>query len=211
MELSEAKSLIEELRGRFDSPFSSGDKETIERLYLSVCGKTFRPTSCQQCYHDALIEIICYIKRNGKMSEKKNFILKAGAIIHSPVFENGKVFTNDNLTDEVAMRYLAKFPGQKVLFGKFPEGYKVGDMPKGDVPTLEEAEAMLKKAESVLAGAKTKVENIQKNVAAADTADKKAKAEKALANAQKAVEKAQKNVDETAELVKELQAGEAEE
>ena len=204
MELDDVKRLIEELRGRFDSPFSSEDKETIERLYASVCGKVFKPTSCQRCYHDAFIEIVCYIKRNGKMAEKSNFRLKAGAIIHSPLFEDGKVFTNENMTDEVAMRYLAKYPGQVGLFQAMPKDFKPGDLPKGDEPTLEEAQAMLKKAEAVLNGAKTKVVNIKGNIAKANDESKKAKAEKALVNAEKAVEKAQKGYDECKALVEEL-------
>lgn len=214
MELSEAKTLIEELRGRFDAPFSSKDKETIEALYAAVCGKQFVPTTCQQCYHDALIEIIYYIKKNKKMAEQKNFILKAGAIIHSPLFMNGEVFTNDNLTDEVAMRYLAKYPGQQVLFGKFPDGYKVGDLPKEkkehkqdggkNLPTLAEAEAMLKKAETMLKGCETKVKNARKKVDGEKDAAKKEKEEKALANALKAAEKAKKNVEEIKDVINDL-------
>ena len=33
----------------------------------------------------------------------------------------GKVFTNDNLTDEVAKNYLEKFPDNEDLFQKIPE------------------------------------------------------------------------------------------
>ena len=64
MTLDEVKKIIEKLRGRFDSPYSTSDKSSIEGLYYEVLGKTFRPTSCQQCYHDAVIEIYCYIKKN---------------------------------------------------------------------------------------------------------------------------------------------------
>lgn len=203
MELEDVRRIIEELRGRFDQPFSSEDKETIEKLYFEVLGRQFRPTSCQQCYHDAFIEISLYIKKNGKMKTKCQFILLAGAIIHSPLFMNGQIFTNSNLTDEVAAAYLKMFPKQVEMFQKLPEGYKVGDDVKG-MPTLEEAEAMLKKAETLQKGAATKVENIMKNIASAETPEKKEKAEKALANAQAALEKADKNVAECAELVKSL-------
>ena len=206
MELAEVSKIIEELKGRFDAPFSSHDKSTIERLYYEVTGKTFKPTSCQQCYHDALVEIIYYLKKNGQMAEKSNFRLKAGAIIQSPVFDGGKIYVNGNLTDEVAMRYLAKFPGQVVLFQKLPEGYKVGDLPKPEKPTLEEAQELLKKAEVSVKGATTKVENIRKNVQAAETTEKKAKDEKALEKAEKALEKARKNFDEVSALVEELTA-----
>ena len=77
MELAEVNKTIEELKGRFDAPFGSSDKSTIEYLYYEVTGKTFVPTSCQQCYHDGLIEIYHYIKKYGKMAEKSKEQLKA--------------------------------------------------------------------------------------------------------------------------------------
>ena len=123
MELEEAKAIIEELKGRFDNPFSSYDKNQIEKLYFAVLGKTFVATSCQQCYHDALVEVIHYIKNNNKMAEKKNFVLRAGVIINCPTFQGGKVFSNDNLTDEVAEEYLKAFPEQAVLFDELPDDF----------------------------------------------------------------------------------------
>lgn len=123
MELEEAKAIIEELKGKFDNPFSSYDKNQIEKLYIAVLGKTFVATSCQQCYHDALVEVIHYLKNNNKMAEKKNFVLRAGVIINCPTFQGGKVFSNDNLTDEVAEEYLKAFPKQAVLFDELPEDF----------------------------------------------------------------------------------------
>lgn len=120
MELSEAKQILKELRGRFDSPYSSSDKSTIEDLYFEVLGKTFRPTSCQQCYHDAVIEMYCYIKKNNSMAEKSNYRLKAGIIINCPNFQGGKIYTNDNLTDKVASDFLKMFPEQVSIFQKVP-------------------------------------------------------------------------------------------
>lgn len=120
MTLDEVKKIIEKLRGRFDSPYSTSDKSTIESLYYEVLGKTFRPTSCQQCYHDAVIEIYCYIKKNNSMAEKSNYRLRAGVIINCPNFRGGKIYTNDNLTDKVASEFLKMFPEQEVLFQKLP-------------------------------------------------------------------------------------------
>lgn len=121
MELADVKAIIEELRGRFDAPFSSSDKSTIANLYYEVIGKTFVHTSCQQCYHDGLIEIYHYIKKYGKMAEKLNYRLKAGAIINCPTFNGGKIFSNDNLTDEIAEEYLKQFPDNVEIFQKVPE------------------------------------------------------------------------------------------
>lgn len=120
MDLSEAKQVLKELRGRFDSPYSSSDKSTIEDLYFEVLGKSFRPTSCQQCYHDAVIEMYCYIKKNNSMAEKSNYRLKAGVIINCPNFQGGKIYTNDNLTDKVASDFLKMFPEQVSIFQKVP-------------------------------------------------------------------------------------------
>ena len=55
------------------------------------------------------------------MKEKCNYSLRAGFIIHCPTFHEGKVYTNDNLTDAVAAEYLAAFPGQRPMFAKVPE------------------------------------------------------------------------------------------
>jgi hypothetical protein len=129
--------LVDELRGRFDAPFNQADKDAIERTYKAVIGRTFVQTSCQQCYHDAVLEIYHYIKKYGKMAEVKKYNLKAGAIINCPNFQEGKVFSNENLTDEIAAEYLKEYPDQVGLFetyktpedGETPED---GDAAKGN-------------------------------------------------------------------------------
>ena len=121
MTVEEDKTLSNELRGRFDSPCSAVDKQTIERLYLEVLAKPFKPTTCQQCYHDGLIEIICYLNKHNAMKEKSNYTLRAGFIIQCPDFMGGKVFTNANLTDEVAAAYLERFPNKAVFFASIPK------------------------------------------------------------------------------------------
>lgn len=55
------------------------------------------------------------------MAEKLNYRLKAGAIINCPAFKGGKVFSNDNLTDEIAEEYLKQFPDNVEMFQKVPE------------------------------------------------------------------------------------------
>lgn len=108
------------LKARFGAPYSPSDKKLIEKLYLKVLGRVFAPTSCQNCYHDAVIELyLYYVKNRQPMANEKKFILKAGAIICTPQLDNGKVYSNANLTDDVAARYLAMFPGRANLFAKF--------------------------------------------------------------------------------------------
>jgi len=125
MKVEDAKTIVEELRGRFDAPFSSSDKAHIVRLYWEVLGKEFKPTSCQQCYHDALIEVYLYLKKHNKMKEKCNYRMRAGFIISCPRFANGKIYTNDNLTDEVAEEYLAQFPKNVEMFQQLPKGFSI--------------------------------------------------------------------------------------
>ena len=121
MTIEEARASIMDLRGRFASPYNQTDKGLIERLYWEVLGRVFRPTSCQNCYHDAVIEIYSYLKKHDTMAEEKKYLLKAGAIINTPAFDEGKIYSNVNLTDDVARRYLEKFPNQVVLFQKLPD------------------------------------------------------------------------------------------
>lgn len=121
MTIEEARASIMDLRGRFASPYNQTDKGLIERLYWAVLGRVFRPTSCQNCYHDAVIEIYSYLKKHDTMAEEKKYLLKAGAIINTPAFDEGKIYSNANLTDDVARRYLEKFPNQVVLFQKLPD------------------------------------------------------------------------------------------
>lgn len=127
MEREEAIKEVRGLRERKDffAPFNASEKSEIEILYKAVLGKDFRPTSCQNCYHDAVIEIYSYLKNNGAMAEKCNYRLKAGAIINSPSFQGGRIFTNDNLTDAVAAAFLKEFPKQQFLFQKVPTKAKV--------------------------------------------------------------------------------------
>lgn len=125
MNVEEAKAIVQELKGRFDAAFSSSDKERIEMLYWEVLGKEFKPTSCQQCYHDALIEIYLYLKKYNKMKEKSKYRMRAGFIINCPAFDGGKIYTNDNLTDDVAERYLAQFPQNVEMFQELPKDFSV--------------------------------------------------------------------------------------
>lgn len=121
MGLEEAKAKLADLRSRFDNPFDQSDKDMIALLYFEVLGKTFKPTSCQQCYHDAVIEMYLYIRKNNQMKKKCNYSLLAGFIIRCPEFHDGAIFTNENLTDEIAAEYLEKYPQMASYFGKIPQ------------------------------------------------------------------------------------------
>lgn len=119
MTYKEATAKVVELKARFDSPFDATDKAVIETLYFEVTRKRFVPTTCQQCYHDALIEIYLKLKRKGN-AKTCNYAMKAGFIISCPDFYHGKIFTNENLTDKVAHEYLTKYPQMESYFQKIP-------------------------------------------------------------------------------------------
>lgn len=120
MTYKEATAKVEELKARFDSPFDATDKAVIETLYFEVTRKRLVPTTCQQCYHDALIEIYLKLKKEKAMPKTCNYALKAGFIISCPDFYHGKIFTNENLTDKVAHKYLTKYPHMESYFQKIP-------------------------------------------------------------------------------------------
>ena len=120
MTYEEATAKVGELKARFDSPFDATDKAVIETLYFEVTHKRFVPTTCQQCYHDALIEIYLKLKKEKAMPKTCNYAMKAGFIISCPDFYHGKIFTNENLTDKVAHEYLTKYPHMESYFQKIP-------------------------------------------------------------------------------------------
>lgn len=121
MTYSEAKAEVERLQGKSDASFSNSEKRKIEELYFEVLRKTFVHTSCQQCYHDAVIEMTLYLRKYRKLKTKCNYRMRAGFIISCPDFYSGKIFTNENLTDKVAKEYLERYPKQEIMFSEIPE------------------------------------------------------------------------------------------
>ncbi len=121
MELKEVADKLKELGGL--PSYSSSDKSEIERLYKEVLGKEFTKTSCNDCYHDAVIEMTVYIKKNNRMKEKCNYRLKNGVLLQ-PEFGSSEMYTNDNLTDEIAEKYLAKNPKGEIYFAHVPTDWK---------------------------------------------------------------------------------------
>lgn len=121
MTYEEATQETERLRASFDRSYTDTEKRRIALLYREVTGKDFQQTTCQQCYHDALIEVYLYLKNNKTMAKKCNYRLRAGFIISCPDFKSGKIYTNDNLTDAVAKEYLQKYPKQEKMFQQLPD------------------------------------------------------------------------------------------
>lgn len=147
MTVEEALSKLKELGGQ--SSYSSSDKSAIASLYQEVLDKTFVRTSCGDCYHDAVIEMYSYIRKYGKMKEKSNYALKNGVLLQMG-FGSHEMYTNANLTDEVAERYLANNPENIKYFSKYPEDWQervelvANPVPKMDDNLLNELVSALK-------------------------------------------------------------------
>lgn len=109
--------------GESSAPLTANDKDEIESLYTQVLDKKFVRTSCNNCYHDAIIEMICYIKRHGKMKDKCAYKLKNGVLLQME-FGSSDFYVNETLTDEIAEQYLAKYPDNILFFAEYPEDWE---------------------------------------------------------------------------------------
>lgn len=120
MELLKVVSKLEELKEL--DVLNSSNKLDIELMYREIFGKDFIRTSCNDCYHDAIIEMYIHLKKNGKMKEKSNYILKNGVVLQKE-FGSGDMYTNANITDEVAENYLADNPKGIMFFSGYPSDW----------------------------------------------------------------------------------------
>lgn len=148
MTVNEAKTLLEDLNRGYNSPYSSTERETIERLYYEVLGKRIDGCRCPDKWHDAVLEIELYIKKHGKMKEKSNYKLRAGVILQ--IAGSSEVYTNDNLTDEVAAAFLKEHPKAVSRFETIPTDKKKTEAAGTSVKSseLEAAKARIAVLES---------------------------------------------------------------
>ena len=122
MTVEQALSLCREWIGRPHASLSSTDKQQIASLYTEVLGKHIRTCNCKNKYEDAIAEIYHYLKKEGKMKVQSRYILKSGVVIQPK--GSSKVYTNDNLTDEVAQAFLVERPNAVGLFVYIPTAEK---------------------------------------------------------------------------------------
>lgn len=133
---------VNDLRTRIDAGFSNQDKASISSLYSEVLGKSVLSTGCNDCHRDALIEVYNYLKREGKMKEKCDYSLKNGVVLQ--IFGTSEVYTNANLTNEAAEKYLRTFPkAADSLFAHTPNDLEEilakEEKPKEEAVILNEA------------------------------------------------------------------------
>lgn len=174
MTVDEVKILLSDLNRGYNTPYSSAEQATIERLYYEVLGKRLSGCRCPDKWHDAVLEINSYIKKHGKMKEKSNYKLRAGVILQ--IAGSSEIYTNDNLTDEVAAAFLKEHPNATGRFEVIPTAKKDAEAPKagGESSELEAAHNRIAILESEKAELESRCAALQaRNDAAAATDDEK--------------------------------------
>ena len=121
MTIDDAMTLLEGLRAHLHGAFSPEEKAQIAELHQVVFDRPFVKTKCNDCYRDAVIRMYLQIKKNGTMISELQYRLRAGYLINSPLFHGGAVYSNANLTNEVAEEFLQMFPMASVNFDRIPE------------------------------------------------------------------------------------------
>lgn len=107
-EYSEILAKLKELisRSQTQGPgFSYSEKLWVREQYMRVCFKEIRICNCHDTYLDACLEIYHRLKRQGGFMAQSKYKLKNGIVLHW----SNEVYTNANLTDEVAAAYVAKY------------------------------------------------------------------------------------------------------
>ena len=118
MSVSEAYNTLLAL-SRATKPYSSAEESIISNLYTEVTGKEVRDCNCKDKWADAVIEALLYLKKNNAMREKCDYKLRAGVILH--ISGSSEVYTNDNLTNEVAEKFLKEYPNARGRFAVIPQ------------------------------------------------------------------------------------------
>ena len=174
MTVDEVKILLSDLNRGYNTPYSSAEQATIERLYYEVLGRRLSGCRCPDKWHDAVLEINSYIKKHGKMKEKSNYKLRAGVILQ--IAGSSEIYTNDNLTDEVAAAFLKEHPNATGRFEVIPTAKKDAEAPKagGESSELEAAHNRIAILESEKAELESRCAALQARIdAAAATDDEK--------------------------------------
>lgn len=168
MTVDEAKILLADLNRGYKSPYSTSEQVVIEKLYYEVLGKSIRGCRCPDKWRDAVIEIYSYIKKHGKMKEKSNYKLRAGVILQ--IAGSSEIYTNDNLTDEVAAAFLKEHPNAAGRFEIIPSAKKETTASKagGRSSELEAANARIAVLESEKAELESRCAALQAKIDAAN-------------------------------------------
>lgn len=114
---------LEDLQ-RFRGEYTQKQRREIEALYKHVFRESFTPTSCSNCYHDAVDKMWAYIRKHGDVMPEREFILKHGAVINVGKFGSGQFYIRHTLTDALALEYLRKNPAGIREFEAYPSDWQ---------------------------------------------------------------------------------------
>ena len=109
--------------------YTTAETLAIEQAYRDVFGRGVRDCKCPNRYRDAVIELRIFIKNHATM-EKSNYKLKTGVVIQPS--GTSEVYTNDNLTDDIAEQFLKERPGARGLFAVAPTTAESDKTPTND-------------------------------------------------------------------------------
>lgn len=105
--------------------YTDEEKLEISSLYPKVTQFVFvKRKGCADCYRDACIEMVSYLRKNGKFRDKLNYVLRAGCVIQLGGFGSGDFYSNANISDAVAIAYLREHPLDITLFQRYPEDWE---------------------------------------------------------------------------------------
>lgn len=133
----ETAELLNKLRGWANDPPALFLDE-FAQLYAQYLRKDIPKCKCPDKVRDAVLELYVFIKRNfNNMDEIKNTkaILRPGCVIYHVKGYDG-IFTNANLTDEIARAFLEQRPDKKMWFEVLPDAEEATEE-----TTVEEAPA----------------------------------------------------------------------
>lgn len=161
------------MKSRFDVGFSNLDRQYLDTLHFNLFGREITNRGCSDCYRDAFIQISYELKKSGLMSTKPkcDYRLKAGVIIQ--FFGESQIYSNANLTNEAAERYLSLNPDNAKLFSELPTDWV--DRAAETAAKLAEEEdkyanaRTLEQARHTIDGYTEEVEALKSAVAAKDT------------------------------------------
>lgn len=122
MEYKEVISTLDSMRSRYEDGFSTIDRNFLDQLHFLLFGKEITNKGCGNCYRDAYIIIYTHLKKIKTMPQPSLYKLKTGVVIQ--FFGKSTVYTNSNLTDEVAERFLGLNPNNKSLFSDLPSNWE---------------------------------------------------------------------------------------
>lgn len=147
MKVEDITKRLQELEAVKKADLALEQRNEIANLYEVVLRKTFTATSCNDCYHDAVIEMLLYIRKHGDVKPYKRYLLKPGALLREG-FGSDRFYVADTLTDEKAREFLRRDNSLLSLFARVPDDWNEPDKEKpaeGEEMPKEEAPVIVKR------------------------------------------------------------------